>query len=203
MAAASAAIAHHHASAKLVPRSFFIRATRSRSSPPVLQHRAVSIFSRRTPPRAHHCRTTTPPSSCEHRRPATKTSDHREPPAPAPASARTSSVTTSHGRASSLHQCAPDRKRRYTAPAISIFSLPTSPPFLHSSSPLPQHAAAAEKIHHLHLAPLPRTCTAKHFARKEDLAGKRQQLPSLHLGSQSVRETLILEREYSAPRVSI
>jgi len=35
------------------------------------------------------------------------------------------------------------------------------------------------------------------------LVGKRQKPPSLHLGSQSVRETLILEREYSAPRVSV
>jgi len=71
----------------------------------------------------------------------------------------------------------------------------------------------------LHLAP-PRTCTAKHFAGaptppatsfvhapvlvgKEDLARKRQQPPSMHLGSQSVRETLILERESALPRVSI
>jgi len=45
--------------------------------------------------------------------------------------------------------------------------------------------------------------SALHLAEKEDLTGKRQQQLSLHLRNQSVRETLILERESALPRVSI
>ncbi|QCD83511.1 hypothetical protein DEO72_LG2g3856 [Vigna unguiculata] len=86
-------------------------------------------------------------------------------------------------------------------------------------APFPQPPPQIERDERFHLAS-PRTCTAKHFAGaptspatpsvhapilagKEDLAEKRQQSPSLHLRSQSVRETLILERESALPRVSI
>ncbi|QCE10312.1 hypothetical protein DEO72_LG10g1540 [Vigna unguiculata] len=90
------------------------------------------------------------------------------------------------------------RSHRERTTIATIFSVVLSR--LHTTT---LHCRSAK---HFAGAPKPPATPSVHapvLTGKEDLAGKRQQPPSLHLRSQSVRETLILERESALPRVSI